>query len=187
MADVTQAVQYLMSLEGNPANHYYSNSPHDSGGETYMGISRRWHPNWEGWQFVDGLKGEKDFPACLNKSDALTAFVNDFYRVGWWDKYSLSFITDQRNAGKILAIIVNTGEHHGCEIVQKAINCMSSVAPLIVDGVIGMQTLTAINKCHPDVLNDKLIFQLCKYYLAIVDSNREDAPNFIGWIRRALS
>ena len=95
MADVTQAVQYLMSLEGNPANHYYSNSPHDSGGETYMGISRRWHPNWEGWQFVDGLKGEKDFPACLNKSDALTAFVNDFYRVGWWDKYSLSFITDQ--------------------------------------------------------------------------------------------
>ena len=34
----------------------YANNKADLGGETYAGISRKYHPKWSGWAIVDELK-----------------------------------------------------------------------------------------------------------------------------------
>ena len=35
---------------------YYANVEGDRGGETYMGVARNLHPDWEGWQYIDAYK-----------------------------------------------------------------------------------------------------------------------------------
>jgi lysozyme family protein len=40
--------EIVMKYEGGYVNH-----PNDLGGETYKGIARNAHPNWEGWKFID--------------------------------------------------------------------------------------------------------------------------------------
>ena len=37
---------------------YYANVSGDRGGETYMGVARNLHPNWEGWPVIDLYKSE---------------------------------------------------------------------------------------------------------------------------------
>ena len=35
---------------------YYANVEGDRGGETYMGVARNLHPDWEGWKYIDAYK-----------------------------------------------------------------------------------------------------------------------------------
>lgn len=35
---------------------YYANINGDRGGETYMGVARNLHPDWEGWEYIDAYK-----------------------------------------------------------------------------------------------------------------------------------
>ncbi len=35
---------------------YYANVTGDKGGETYMGVARKLHPDWEGWKYIDAYK-----------------------------------------------------------------------------------------------------------------------------------
>ena len=51
MADFTKAYALTAAYEGG-----YVDDPEDAGGETYRGISRRYHPSWQGWQIIDTLK-----------------------------------------------------------------------------------------------------------------------------------
>ena len=47
MAEFKKAYDKTMGHEGG-----YVHDPDDAGGETYKGISRRYHPGWEGWKVV---------------------------------------------------------------------------------------------------------------------------------------
>ncbi|HBF18469.1 MAG TPA: hypothetical protein DDW81_00145 [Cryomorphaceae bacterium] len=51
MADFEWAYRHTSNKEGG-----YVNDPSDYGRETYRGISRRWHPYWEGWKIVDEVR-----------------------------------------------------------------------------------------------------------------------------------
>lgn len=43
--------QQIRKLEGTYVNH-----PNDKGRETYGGISRKLHPKWQGWEYIDEAK-----------------------------------------------------------------------------------------------------------------------------------
>lgn len=53
----------------------YSNNPSDQGGETYCGISRKFHPGWVGWPTVVAAK-DKDSDALFV---ALTPMLYEFW------------------------------------------------------------------------------------------------------------
>jgi len=65
-----KALAFVLSWEGG-----YSNDPDDAGGETYKGITRKHHPDWQGWQFV----AVSDWPNA-------DKFVSDFYYQEYWLK-----------------------------------------------------------------------------------------------------
>jgi lysozyme family protein len=62
------------TIEGNYVNH-----PKDKGGETYGGVSRRMHPEWFGWRYIDAAKPIKRHE-CVSAADR---WVMDFYLTIW--------------------------------------------------------------------------------------------------------
>ena len=46
---------------------FYNNDPDDMGGETYRGVARNYHPQWEGWAIVDARKQALGRPLRRNE------------------------------------------------------------------------------------------------------------------------
>ena len=63
MADFKKALTETLRHEGG-----YVNDPKDPGGETYKGISRKNHPDWEGWNIIDEKKILSSFPINLDSA-----------------------------------------------------------------------------------------------------------------------
>ena len=81
MADFEPAFARLMDEEGVKL----SNNPADRGKQTYAGVSRKYHPNWVGWRFVDA--------GGVPPLD----MVRDFYRENYWARIRGDQINSQRN------------------------------------------------------------------------------------------
>ncbi|MDR2457828.1 MAG: hypothetical protein LBD41_05040, partial [Clostridiales Family XIII bacterium] len=80
MIDITKIIS---EYEGG-----YSNVPGDLGGETYAGISRKYNPDWQGWETLDLI------PQAHKTTNAkfieLTSAVDNFYTDNYIKKYSLN-------------------------------------------------------------------------------------------------
>lgn len=108
MADFSIAFRRTISAEGG-----YVNDPDDKGGETYMGISRRAHPNATIWKTIDkvdktGLTN-RQITTILKKNTHLTAEVKKIYKPNYWDKFQLDDCRSQRMANEIFDDAVNRG------------------------------------------------------------------------------
>jgi lysozyme family protein len=76
------------NIEGNYVNH-----KDDKGRETYAGISRRLHPNWYGWKYIDQAK-----PLVRHDSvPAAEIWALDFY-LNLWIKGGFEKIEDRELA-----------------------------------------------------------------------------------------
>jgi lysozyme family protein len=104
----------------------------------------------------------------------LLANVIDFYRTNFW-KYGA--IEQQNVADKIFDLAVNVGTAHAVKIAQIA-------AGVTADGVIGPNTINAIN-AHPNGSLIPLIVMAAEnYHKEIVNTHPEDAVFLRGWLRR---
>ena len=123
------------ALEGGYANH-----PKDKGGETYAGISRKYHSTWIGWPYIDkqrrygNLKTNQIFPK-------LNQYVKTFYTREFWDKLHCSGL-DQALANQLFDYAVNSGKGRAVKTLQAILNQLGE--SLKVDGVIGAKSLAAI-------------------------------------------
>lgn len=169
MAQFEAAVENTLIWEGG-----YSNNPSDSGGETYRGISRVNWPNWNGWNYIDIERSDPHFPQCLDTNLGLQGNVIDFYRQNYW---SYDAINSQAVANKIFDISVNVGKSHAGKIVQSAVGVPQ-------DGVIGPNTIAAINATSNGSLLSKIVESAMAYHQTIVNTHPEDAVFLRGWIRR---
>nr|VFJ59107.1 MAG: Glycosyl hydrolase 108 [Candidatus Kentron sp. DK] len=97
MADFGQAFEKTMRNEGGFQLHTVKGDP---GGMTYAGISRRHHPDWEGWEIIDG--GGQESPG-------LTARVRRFYLVEFWQRVRGEEIKNQKVAESLYDFAVNAG------------------------------------------------------------------------------
>lgn len=169
MANFSQAVAKTELWEGG-----YVNDPHDSGGETYRGISRNNWPKWEGWAAIDAAKNQPNFPASLDANAQLQGMVVTFYRTNFW-KYD--GINDDEVAWKVFDLGVNVGVLHAVKILQQAVG-------VITDGVYGPNTERATN-AHPyGSLAPVIRISAENYHEAIVQTHPEDARFLNGWLRR---
>jgi len=174
MADFTQAFQLMIVHEGG-----YVNDPDDPGGETYKGVARKIFSKWDGWTTIDMLKRQSGFPANLDRDPDIQQSVSDFYRITFWDKMNGDQITNQEVASSIFDFGVNGG-----------IGTSSALAQMVVgvkaDGVIGPDSLTAINAFDPEHFLAAFTVAKIARYVNIVKKRPTSRKYFYGWVIRAL-
>jgi lysozyme family protein len=174
MADFTQAFQLMIAHEGG-----YGNDPDDPGGETYKGVARKIFSKWDGWTKVDILKRQTGFPANLDKDPELQQNVSDFYRVTFWDKMNGDQITNQDIANSIFDFGVNAGSGTSSTLAQMVVGAKS-------DGVIGPDSISAINNFDPDHFLASFTVAKIARYVNIVKKRPTSRKYFYGWVIRAL-
>lgn len=167
MANFKQAIGPVLQWEGG-----YVNDPDDAGGETYAGITRKNWPRWEGWVHIDAAKP-------LKRGQFVTAaepFVETFYEEHYWRPLRADHIHDQRVAGFLLDFYVHSGYH--------AVRAIQDVTGATADGLMGPQTLTAIN-------NSTGVFERLKAariaFLKKAATLKKNKKFLAGWLRRVKS
>lgn len=162
MADFERAFQHLMKDEGV----VLSNHAADKGGQTFAGIARKFHPDWNGWRYVDA----GDTPP--------TQLVRDFYHVEYWMPVKGDQIKSQKVADVLFGQFVNMGGN--------AIKLAQAVAGVIADGKIGPKTLAAINEMDEERFLDKLCIAMFARYYTIGMKDKTQRVWWPGWFGRAL-
>jgi hypothetical protein len=75
MSDFNISYSITMGNEGP-----YDNDPTDVGGETYWGIARKYHPDWDGWKIIDSYKTKPGFPGNLKDNQSLKDSAKSLYK-----------------------------------------------------------------------------------------------------------
>ena len=148
-ADVfSEAFDSTMGHEGG-----YVNDKTDAGGETYRGISRRFHPGWAGWKLIDEAKSGPEFPDNLKTAHwqtPLDPLVRLFYKQHYWDTWQGDAVAalSAGVAGEVFDSGVNCGVQRAVSWLQTAINVLNRnnalYRDLVVDGSLGPSTLAAL-------------------------------------------
>ncbi len=165
---------------------YYANVPGDKGGETYMGVARNLHPDWEGWKIIDAYKQEYGEPKRNTKIDIpqLTTLVKLFYKTTFYDKYKIGYIVNGSLQEIIFDWIVNSG-YWGSTGVQKVLNRFFDY-DLKLDGLFGKKTIASINNSEPELLFNAIKAARIHYYYILAQNGLQ--KKFLkGWLRRVHS
>ncbi len=188
--DFITSFNKVLSSEG-----FISNNTFDKGGFTYKGISRVKHPTWPGWIIIDSSYRSTYLQSVplqlLNSNTVLQNFVVEFYRSAFWNKIQGDLLPTQNIANELFESSINLGVPAASEILQRTINLLNRNARLypdiLVDGIIGTQTLAALNKSIA-ANGEKLLFNLLNFYQAkryIEIMERDHTQEiFIGWFNR---
>jgi lysozyme family protein len=142
----------------------YVKDPKDAGGETHYGISKRSYPHLE-------IKN-------LTRDQARKIYFCDF-----WMKPKCEQIDDENIATKFFDLAVHTGIPQAVRLIQRALRAAG--AQVIEDGIIGPNTLSAINKAGPTDLLAALKSESAGYYRMIAHGNPSQQRFIKGWLRRA--
>jgi len=186
MADFEKAYYKTMKHEGG-----YIHDPDDAGGETYMGISRKYNPGWDGWGIIDDLKGSSNFSKCLDDSDELLETVENFYKQRYWDVNMLDDFEDQAVAEEMFDTGVNMGVRRAAKFLQESLNYLnrngSLFSDLVVDGVIGSATMNALSKLQKDDYSILLtMLNVCqgRHYMEYMKKSPIQEKYARGWFSR---
>lgn len=174
MADYLLAYNQVLQNEGG-----YVNDPDDPGGETYKGVTRKFFPKWEGWTTIDLLKKQSGFPKNLDSDTELQESVKTFYEVQFWSRIKGDDITDQDVATSIFDFAVNAGVTTSASLAQMVVG-------VAADGIIGPQSIEAINKYNVELFLAKFTLAKIARYIHIVQKRPKSKKYFYGWIRRAM-
>jgi len=151
--------QKVIRLEGGFTLHRNKTEHAD----TYAGIYRAAHPQWEGWAWLD--KGQQP------PSDQ----VRQFYKTRYWDVFN--GINDAART-ILFESAVNIG-------TTKAVKLAQIVTGALADGVPGPKTQQAINAMEPESFTLKFTLARIKHYNDLAKEDRY-RPYLRGWINRAL-
>ena len=119
MANFNIEFEKLILAEGG-----YVNDSDDTGGETYLGISRKNNPNWGGWKIIDSIKktyGTKNITAKLKENEYLTNSAKLLYKINYWDVLELDDIPNQDIAHQLFDTCVNCGKSIAIRIAQQVL------------------------------------------------------------------
>jgi len=189
MADFITSYQKTSILEG-----IYSNDPHDRGGETYKGISRKFFPNWEGWIILDSMNDKN------KKNDQLQSLVTSFYHNEFWSFLKCEKF-EQAIADELFDTAVNQGKITAAKYLQKSLNLLNNnqrhYKDILIDGKIGNVTINVYirymnTSSFPGRSKEKNINVLLKAlnglqferYKDIVERSPDQEIYFYGWLQR---
>jgi len=137
----------------------YVNDPVDRGGETKYGISKR------SWPDVD-----------IANLTIWQAFA--IYRKWYANPLRIAEINNPRIGWKIFDVGVNAG-------LSRAVKLTQGVVGTDVDGIIGRQTIAAINETDEATFFMHFISALESFYVDIVERNPGQERFLRQWLKRA--
>lgn len=120
MADFNKEFEKLLKVEGG-----YVNDKDDTGGETYLGISRRNNPKWSGWSIIDNIKkqyGTKNITNRLKKDESLNNAAKKLYKERYWDAMDLDDVPNQSISHQLFDTCVNCGAKIAITLAQKILS-----------------------------------------------------------------
>ena len=174
MADFKLAYDKVLKNEGG-----YVNDPDDPGGETYKGVARKIHSKWDGWQIIDLLKQNTNFPKTLDNNQELQDKIELFYQVNYWDKLKADDINSQLVADSIFDFGVNAGTGTSARLAQLVVEAGA-------DGVIGKESISKINAFDEGYFLAAFTVAKIGRYIAIIKKRPTSKKYLYGWVRRAL-
>ena len=183
MADFEKAFEITMGHEGA-----YSFDMDDAGGETYMGISRKYNPSWEGWKLIDTVSDKKmiqiECPSVMNH-------VRSYYKKMYWDRFLGDSIDNQAIANEMFDTAVNMGVARAAMFLQKGLNYLnrneSTFKDLVVDGFVGEFTLRMLFML--DIDDQEVLFKIMnvlqgQHYLEYMNKSPIQEKYCRGWFKR---
>jgi len=173
------AYQNTLKHEGG-----YANVSGDRGGETYRGIARVYHPSWEGWQLLDTYKLQNGGIKhnVIIQDATLENLVKQFYYFRFWKHFNLDKINSAELATLVYDSVVHSG-NRGIKFLQEAANMLGTA--LKVDGIIGNNTLTAINSLPAVKLHDTMKEVRLSFLRQLATGDQAKFWN--GWYNRIAS
>lgn len=167
MAKSDILIPFIKSWEGG-----WSDDPHDSGGATMCGITLATYTKWRA-----GL----GYPRPTKKQ--LRNISDDewhqIFRELYWNRLSADLIESQAVAN----MAVDWYWHSG--IV--AIRSLQQLSGTVVDGVVGPNTIRAVNRCHPETLFCQLSQDRTDFLHNLVIKKPAYTRYLSGWLRRVNS
>lgn len=152
------AIPVLLKAEGDGQ---ISRDPHDPGGVTKYGISKRSYPTVD----IENLTRED---------------ATDIYKRDWWLP-TYDQIKSQTIATKLLVLGVNMGTKEAIVCLQRALRATDGRV-LVEDGQLGFRTMSEINMVDPQILLAAFKSEAAGHY-RLIDNPAEIA----GWLNRAYS
>lgn len=128
-------------LERDGSWTFFDKNPRDPGGATAWGISKTIRDRYS---LTPADCGIPDFSDDSLKTMTWEAAAS-IYRRFIWDPMKLWRIEDQTEATKILDCAVNLTRGASIRFAQRA--CLAEYPTVAVDGLIGPETVNAINRC----------------------------------------
>ena len=165
MAYFNLALPIIQKNEGG-----YANVAGDTGGQTYVGISRNNFPDWSGWAIIDAMNPPPEHNQIIPE---LTPLLGDFYKPNFWDKIQGDNIASQPIASYFMDWFVTSGAW-ATKHVQKILN-------IAQDGIFGTNSVSALNNAG-DILS-QIHDARVAYYTAIAANGNEKF--LTGWLNRA--
>lgn len=118
MADFDKAFKKIIANEGG-----YVNDKDDKGGETFMGITRKNHPNIVLWKIIDDYINIYDTTYGLVKyiknNEVAMNSIKSVYKKQYWDKLLLDKINSQRIANELFDDCVNRGVNATLRLIRQ--------------------------------------------------------------------
>lgn len=102
----------------------YVNDPDDSGGETYLGVTRRDHPNAKMWDIIDGYKsqfGLSGINARIKANPLVVEEAEKIYKKQYWDPIHLDEVPSKQLAHQIFDHAVNAGVGSAIGLAQELV------------------------------------------------------------------
>lgn len=164
---------------------YFARLQNDTGGMTYRGIARNFHPNWPGWTIIDfqlamnpgatdGQMSQK-----LRNIAYLDQLVHDFYQPLWNEIGAPGLNQDLAN------LYMDWYIHKPADAVKGVQGILNQKygERLTVDGVSGPKTRAALLRHASDQFYNDLVNARIDYY----KSKQFSSPTFWqSWVSRVL-
>jgi len=175
------AFKIVLDFEGG-----YSNDPADKGGATNYGITA---------STLESAKTKGWVPSNVTIKNLKLDHAKTIYKKGYWDVVKADSLPHPLDL-IIFDMAVNHGPSAAVKLLQQSLNSILKSGPsLVVDGIIGPKTLTAVK----DVVSmdhnmwlqpNALVRYLCidvlmnrvELYTSIIASDRTQEKFFKGWI-----
>jgi lysozyme family protein len=188
MADFLEAYKITLKHEGG----YAKDDDDDQGGETYKGISRRYNPSWVGWSIIDQHKLRPGFPNTAYNDTLLNKEVRKFYKERYWDVNLLDEFNSQPVANEMFDTGVNMGIGRAGRFLQCALNLLNNNGErwddIVEDGVVGKNTLKALNACLA-FRGDEVLYKILNvlqgmHYIEYMTKSPTQEKYAYGWFSR---
>lgn len=166
MADFESAIKIILKHEGGYVNH-----PSDPGGATNRGITYGLFK-----QYAGILGSSKNLDSLKNLTEHQAKVI---YRMEFWNKMKGDQFGDQQLANIVFDGYVNMG--------VKALKLIQKEAGAWADGIIGSESLQAINRANPKLLFEGYKDARIKFYENLVAKKPELRVFRNGWLNRINS